>query len=367
MNHNNMSAKKIKRSPRKRNTDLDIAAELIETKSELRSSNKSTTEALKGITRLKNQLKAIYALRSKVKPFRIYPTKGVGSEAVAFLIASDWHIEEKVEAESVNGLNQYNLRIAKERARNFFANSVRLLKIHKKEVRINKVVLALLGYFISGNIHEELMENTELRPIDAIVEAQNILIAGIEYFLRNTRFDFTIICKVGNHSRITSESRYATEVENSLEYIMYRNMAIYFRNEPRARFVIEKSYHTYLQVFDKVFRFHHGHRIAYNGGIGGISIPLNKAIAQWNSNRRPADFDVLGHWHQFADFGTAIMNGSGIGYSPYSLGIKARFERPKQAFFLYDKNRGKTIVAPIILESKPPKLGSNKDKIQSLI
>ncbi len=362
-----MKNKVVKKSAREKIRDLDLEAELISLRKELRSQAKSETESLKGLTRLKNQLKAMYVLRNKVKPFRIYSTKGHGSEAVAFLVASDWHIEENVSEESVNGLNHFTMKIARERARNFFANSVKLLNIFKRDVRINTVILALLGDFITSNIHEELMETAEVPPIEAIVEAQSMLISGIEYLLKKTKFNFVIVCKVGNHSRITSESHYVTEVENSLEYGMYRNMARYFQDETRIRFVIEKNYHTYLQVFDKVFRFHHGHRIAYNGGVGGITIPMNKAIAQWNSSRRPADYDVCGHWHQFMDTGTAIVNGSLIGYSAYALGIKARFERPKQAFFLLDSKRGKTVVAPIIVESKPPKLTNNVTRVQSLL
>ena len=44
------------------------------------------------------------------------------------------------------------------------------------------------------------------------------------------------------------------------------------------------------------------------------------------------------------------MNGSLAGYSPYALSIKADYNEPSQVFFLMDKKRGKTIVAPIFLE-----------------
>ena len=98
-----------------------------------------------------------------------------------------------------------------------------------------------------------------------------------------------------------------------------------------------------------MLRFHHGHGMKYGGGVGGIYIPINKAIAQWNKALR-ADLDVFGHWHQFRDGGNFICNGSIIGYNAYALRIKADYEEPKQAFFLMDKNRGKTIVAPIFVD-----------------
>jgi len=53
--------------------------------------------------------------------------------------------------------------------------------------------------------------------------------------------------------------------------------------------------------------------------------------------------------HQFKDGGNFICNGSLIGYNAFALSIKADYEKPKQAFFLVDKKRGKSIVAPIWL------------------
>ena len=34
----------------------------------------------------------------------------------------------------------------------------------------------------------------------------------------------------------------------------------------------------------------------HNAGIGGVHIPLRKAIAQWNK-AKSADLDCMGHWH----------------------------------------------------------------------
>jgi hypothetical protein len=210
-------------------------------------------------------------------------------------------------------------------------------------------VLALLGDFISGNIHEELLESCSLRPIDAILLAKDWLTSGIKFLLQNTDCDFTIVTAVGNHTRITHQVHIANERGNNLEYFMYHVMAKEFANEPRVRFIIEDSYHTYLKVYDKTIRFHHGHAIKYGGGVGGLTIPVNKAIAQWNKTR-VADLDVFGHWHQQFDGGNFLCNGSIIGYNAFALFIKAGFEHPKQLFFLMDRKRGKTVVCPILFK-----------------
>jgi hypothetical protein len=106
--------------------------------------------------------------------------------------------------------------------------------------------------------------------------------------------------------------------------------------------------HSYMDIYDMTVRFQHGHMVKYGGGIGGIYIPVNKAIAQWNKARH-ADLDVLGHFHQLRDGGNFFVNGSLIGYNSFALSIKADYEQPKQGLFLIDKKRGRTCTWPVLL------------------
>lgn len=271
------------------------------------------------------------------------------SEAVAFAIASDFHLEEIVSPEKVNGLNEFNLQIAKKRAKEFFQNTVRLLEKEQKDVRIDTLVLALLGDFISSNIHDELLENCALRPAEALIFAEELLAGGIEFILEHTKVNLIIPCCVGNHSRITAKVHTSTEQGNSLETIMYAHLARYFEKEKRVKFIIAKGYHQYLTIFDNyTIRFHHGHAIQYAGGVGGIYIPARKAITQWQKAKH-ADLDVFGHFHNYKiDGDLFVLNGSLIGFNAFALRIKADYEKPRQSFFLIDKKRGKTVQCPIL-------------------
>ena len=310
---------------------------------------KKYRESIRLLRKKEAELEAMVRISSRKRTPKFTARKDGHSEAVAIVVASDWHVEETVKAETVNGLNAFNLAIAKERIGWFFQNTVRLLEITGRDVHLKGVVLALLGDFLSGAIHEELVEVASMQPVDAILWVKQLLASGIEYLLQKTSLKFTIVCKDGNHGRTTKETRHATETGYSLEYMMYKTLAEHFKDNPRVQFVIERGYHTYLDVFGYVLRFHHGNYIRYQGGVGGITIPLNKAIDQWNK-AKSADIDVLAHWHQMLDTGNAILNGSLIGYSPYIIKIKGKYERPRQVFFLVDSKRGKTIVAPVLLE-----------------
>jgi len=322
---------------------------LLKARSEGNITKKKYKEALLENDRLREEKEAILRVQQTPQSIKFTKRQNGGSDATAFIIASDWHIEETVRPSDVSGLNKYNLEISDARAKKFFSNSLKLLEITQKESRVNQVVLALLGDFISGHIHLELLENNTLLPADAIWRVQNYLISGINFLLDNSKIELTIICHGGNHGRMTKRIHHATEQGNSLEVYMYNNIALHFKNNKRINFVIAEGYHTYVDVYDYKVRLHHGHAIRYAGGVGGIFIPVNKAIAQWNKGRT-VDLDVFGHFHQFKDGGNFICNGSLIGYNAFALSIKADYEKPKQAFFLVDKKRGKSIVAPIWLQ-----------------
>lgn len=306
-------------------------------------------EALKTIERQERELRAVSDLSEGLQTFLIEPTTKSGtSEATAVMCASDWHVEENVGAE-VSGLNVFNLDIARARATKFFQKGLRLTNLLAQDVKIPTIVLPLLGDFITNDIHEaENAEVNEALPIFALIEAQNMIISGVEFLLAESKYNLVIPCHSGNHARTTKTTRFTTENGHSLEYLMYCHLASYFRNEPRVKFIIPEGMHSYVQIYDQTIRFHHGHAVKYQGGVGGIYIPVNKAIAQWNKGRH-ADLDVFGHFHQMRDGGNFICNGSLIGYNAFALSIKADFELPKQALFLMDKKRGRTCTWPILV------------------
>jgi hypothetical protein len=307
------------------------------------------SEALKTIERQERELGALDAVGEGVETFKIQPYHGSGtSEATVVVPTSDWHVEERVKPGTVNGLNDFSLEVAKDRATKFFQRELRLVQLLQQDVKIDTIVQALLGDFITNDIHDEMPENNQLTPVEAIVFAEGLLISGLEFLLERTKCKLVVPCHSGNHARTTKTTRFASENGHSLEYMMYRHLATYFRNEPRIKFIIPEGPHSYIDVYDKTIRFQHGHMIKYAGGVGGIFIPTYKAIAQWNKARH-ADLDVFGHFHQCKDGGNFICNGSLIGYNAFALSIKADYEPPKQQLFLIDKKRGRTCAWPVLL------------------
>lgn len=298
---------------------------------------KHLSELVDRLDRVQRDLDAATALQGTVATYEIQPHKGNVSESTAVVLASDWHIEETVKGEWVNNLNEYTLATAKSRIEHFFKLVVRMVQLERANTPIPKLVLWLGGDFITGHIHEENLEVCSLMPIEAAIRAQEHLASGIDFILAQMPdLDLVVPCSVGNHSRITHKVRSATEMGNSLELFVYHSLAERYKNNPRVQFVISPSYHTFITVYDTTIRFHHGHALKYGGGVGGLTIPVNKAINEWNKSKW-ADLDCFGHWHTFFDGGNFIANGSIIGHNPYAVRIKASYQRPKQAFFVINK------------------------------
>jgi hypothetical protein len=261
-------------------------------------------------------------------------------------------VEERVDPRKVSGLNEFNLDIAKARSVSYFQCVLRLTRLIQQDIKVDHLVLPLLGDFVSAlDVHEEIAEQCALPPMEAILFAQGLLISGYEFLLNNSKLAITSPCHVGNHGRTTLTSRLSSENGHSLEYLMYHAINAYFRNEPRIKFNIAEGYHSYQNIYGKEIRYHHGHMIKYAGGIGGVFIPAFKAISQWNKGR-VAHYDIFAHFHQRKNGGNFMSGSSLIGFNTYALGIKADYEPPSQNLMLMDKKRGLTCEWPIYLTNR---------------
>ena len=266
---------------------------------------------------------------------------------------SDWHVEEEVDPEKMHGVNEFNLKIAEARAHRFFVNSLRLINLTARDSVIRRVCVGLLGDLFSNSIHPELMEINQLGPQPAARFAKDLIVGGIQYWLKNSDLTFEINCVGGNHGRMTEKTRIATNAENSLETFAYWFLAAEFKDEPRVTFRIAPGDMLYSQIFPGYrVRFIHGDQISFGGGVGGVTIPLNKWIGRQDQSIR-ADLTCLGHFHQLLDGGRFLLNGSLIGASPYSQRFGFSPEPPAQQFALIHSRGGgcKSIVAPIWVDS----------------
>jgi len=173
------------------------------------------------------------------------------------------------------------------------------------------------------------------------------LVSGIDRLLADSKLERILIpCSYGNHGRSTHKPYRSLGAIHNYEWALYQFLALHYADEPRVKILADKSAHQYVHVYDWDLHFHHGDEANYQGGVGGITIPLNKAAAQWDLAAK-CHYHHFGHWHQYIDTGRILVNGSVIGYNAYAMAIKATPEPPQQAFYLLDSKRGKTCKSPI--------------------
>lgn len=275
----------------------------------------------------------------------------VRGNATAVLVLSDWHIEEPVYPATVNGVNEFNLEIAKRRVAKVFEKALLLLEDARHMAKIDELVVGLLGDFCTLWLHPENIETNLLAPDPAIHMATDLIEEGLLTLAKHANVSsIRIPTAVGNHSRITVKPRNSNMMDTSREYSMYLHLQRRLRGVKKLHWEVGESYLNYQMIQGRLVRFHHGDAIRYSGGVGGPTIPINKAEAQWDKGRK-ADYSFFGHLHQFIPYGKWNMNGSLIGFNAFALKIKADpSEPPRQTFAVIDKERGLTRVLPVFCE-----------------
>lgn len=261
---------------------------------------------------------------------------------------SDWHFEEAVSRDLTNGVNEYTPEIARQRAKRVFQKTVEYW--HRYTKGASEIVVACLGDFITGFIHEELEETNHLSPMQATFEVLDCLKSGLDLIERETDAKHIAVpCAFGNHSRTTKKRRIKTEWRHSYEYAMYEQLQRMYATTKKIRVLPVRGYMQYMQIQGRTVRFHHGHAIKYAGGVGGITIPVVKKIARWD-RERTASLDVFGHFHslQSGEGFKWICNGSLIGQNEYGTDCGFDPTSPKQAFIVFDRKEGVNTLKSIV-------------------
>lgn len=338
--------------------------EILKLKDSLKQINAKYSEVLKQLEdeKRKNEFLSYFDEKEiqKIKPIEIPKCSGT-SESIAMAIASDWHFEETVLPGQTAGINEFNLEIANKRAERFFVHTAKLIQKLRHTTHISVLVVALLGDLISGYIHDELMENNSLTPVEATMEVFKVLRSGLDFLITKMKMDKIIIpCCVGNHARTTKKFQWSTAYKNSYEYIVYYLLADLYKNNPDVEVVLPEGYHVIIELGEFTVDFSHGNGIGYRGGIGGLYVPANRIVKEYQdayyaNHNKKLNLCVFGHHHTFlADRSNNwISNGSLIGYNSYGHAKGFRYQKPEQAFLLINnKWRDWTFNAPIFLEDK---------------
>lgn len=325
---------------------LQADAEVARLRAELATYQKRYKAALAQIDAERARVDTIAGLTG-IKATKRPLTKSVKTKkhpATMVVLLSDIHCEERVDPETVNGLNAYDLNVCEQRMAELLERFSVLLEHERQLARIDRVVVWLGGDLLSGHIHPDTAEMAQLAPLSACRFIGGILRNFIDEVAAKAS-EVIVATNSGNHGRSTEKLRVGTEMEHSFEQNLYLTMAA-AEPQKNVSWQVGTGYLNYVTLDGFRIRFHHGHAIKYGGGVGGITIPTNKAISAWDAIER-ADLTCFGHWHQFQWLraGRYVANGSVIGHSAYATRIKAAYEPPCQAAIVIDHGRNEVTKA----------------------
>ena len=335
----------------------DTTAELLALQLEVRRLKATAKSAYDGqdraigeVERLQEQLSTALGIVDCPTDLAILPPPITGvSKSVPVLLCSDWHCGAVVRPGEVNGLNTYDVGIFHDRAQALFRNALKVVNMVRSSATITEMAVWLGGDLIDNWLRDEAQQTQELSPTQQLIECERAIVAGLNYLLEHGNFERIIVpCSHGNHGRTTHKMQ-GNSAATSYEWLMYQSLRRHFRNEPRINWQIADGNVTYLTVLGQVLRFHHGDACRYQGGIGGLTIPLTKWIHRADQAIR-ADHTFQGHFHQLTLGPNWSVNGSLIGPTAYGLKLGFAPERPQQLMRFIDSQRGFTISAPILTD-----------------
>ena len=265
--------------------------------------------------------------------------------------------------------NAVNPAIIKLRIQRDFAAVAWKIKTHRNWANIDTLILGMLGDNVEGQLHEETLETAQ-PALESLVELYPIYLSCIRYLCEQLApIKIIIVGSWGNHGRDTHRVRHITGAKHSVDWVLYQQLAASVPEGVTVHSTVAED--QYVQIFGRPYHQQHGMSIGYQGGVGGLSIPLNKAAAQWDK-RTPIQFDLevaigemasqrdalhaIGHWHQSLYGGNWLVNGSIKGYDPYVSWKNATPAQPKQWFFLIDSQHGPTELSELWVAKRSEEL-----------
>jgi hypothetical protein len=265
------------------------------------------------------------------------------SEVVPVLMLSDWHIGEVVNANETEGLNAYDLEIARSRMFTIVDAFIRHVNAQRQIYKIKEAVVFGLGDYVSGDIHPELQATNEFPLPQQTAEAGSLLgevIARIACCFDTV----TTYCQnADNHGRLQKKPQAKQKGGNNMSYLVHTIAEAHARKVTNAKFVHTEGAKLLANVNGKRFLLEHGDAIRGWAGFPYYGFGRMAGLEAQRRMLRPEiafDYQCMGHFHVPAVISWKIyVNGSLSGTSEFDY-ICGRHADPAQVGFLVHPQHG---------------------------
>ena len=265
---------------------------------------------------------------------------------------------EVVRPGEVNGLNEFTSEI----------HDARVVRLVNAEIDLAfnyngrdpgkppGIIIMLGGDFINGDIHEDLVLNSDRTTQQNVKELTDILASALDNMA--VKFGQVFVpCVVGNHGRATLKKRTSPLVHTSHEWLLYTNLERHFKGSKRIKFAVAPGPDYHFRSYGHRYMLTHGDWLGTKGGdgiIGALGPIMRGTVKVRNAESqigRDIDTVVMGHWHQPLWLPGGIVNGALKGYDEYAkLAMRAPYGPPSQMLWFVHPERGITARWEVLLD-----------------
>lgn len=284
--------------------------------------------------------------------------KGGPQDEVPVFAWGDWHFGERVEKAEVNGFNEYNTVIATERAHRLFDKGIALARDHHSG-KYPGAVINLLGDFVSGGLHPELLKTDEDEVIPGSLRVRDILVEGIRRYADEFGQLYIPVAS-GNHGRTTVRPEYKRYHRKNFDWLIYQLLQREFDGDERVVFDDRPSNDVHYRVYGESYLMCHGDMLGVKGGdgiIGSIGPITRGAVKQSGQSLAlgmPFKRLIIGHWHQRLWLPHAIVNGALKGFDEFAMkALGATPDRATQTLWFVHPSHGVTAHWDIYVDESP--------------
>lgn len=306
-------------------------------------------DALDAIKKVLENEKLIPQIEFKQEPIN----KKEHSE-IACLLVGDWHLGERVTKEQTNGAANYNVFVCANRVFELIKATKQILEYHQKIYKLEKLVIPLLGDFVSGSIQPELVLSNELS--DAY---STILVTRLLGFLINElkllNIPIQLECVTGNHGRIEDKKQPTKNITaRNWDWVIYETLVTLFSNDPQIKINVHTEQMAHVKLFNWKYIIEHGYGVK-SGKEEDLESRL-RALYDDGTYRemtglKGSSFDcvVMGHLHRGKFLERIIVNPSLIGITELMNAWRLKPVRAGQTLFGVSRKHLRTWTYPIDL------------------
>lgn len=288
---------------------------------------------------------AVEKLPTAPKPvFREFPkaARKNYSEDVGLLL-SDLHIGHEHSLEDTNGLSEYSIETFKLRLDNLRLAMADIIKLHSSMYKLPKLHIMSLGDVVAGMNAVGQWSPLFIASgiVDQLFDGFDAMSGLINYWLGLFE-EIHFYGIVGNHGR-TAPIGIQKDSDN-WDYVCYKFLETVFKNNPRIKFHVPKSWWMMEKIRGHKFLMVHGDNVKAAGlpikGLKNFEKDMTMVL------RDIPDFTVAGHFHNSTEMsssgGRLLINGSFVGSDVYSLKTCVVKNAPEQKLFGINDSHGIT-------------------------